>query len=179
MGCMGYIAAGIGKVLSSESLTVYFDCLGDLPVGVLQLACKRVVLEHKWATFPTVAEIREAATKTSHGELTELSPAEAWQLAWRVVANTDPEIDGSFTRATAGVPDLVVRSIRAMGLTALCYGEEPVGVVRAQFIKVYEQLAARKRTEALMPASVRQAIEGIGKLPPEVRGAIAGIGEEP
>src|SRR5262249_4373334 len=137
----------------------------DLPLDVLKLAAKRVVLEHRWATFPTVAELRAAAAETMQGQVAELSPAEAWAIAWRVVGSTDPEVEGSFQRASKGVPPLVVEAIRAFGLNSLCYGKEPVGVVRGQVLKVYEQLAAREQRTALMPASVRAAIEGIGKLP--------------
>src|SRR5262249_5871634 len=116
LAVIGYVAAGIGKALPAESLEVYFDCLGDLPLDVLKLAAKRVVLEHRWATFPTVAELRAAAAETMQGQVAELSPAEAWAIAWRVVGSTDPEVEGSFQRASKGVPPLVVEAIRAFGL---------------------------------------------------------------
>lgn len=176
---VAYITAGSGKSLASDSIAVYYDCLGDLPFEVLKLAAKRVVLEHRWATFPTVAELREAATKTAKGELTELSPAEAWELAWGAIGRIDPEVDGSFARATKDFPALVTRAIQVFGLSSLCHGNEPLTVVRAQFMRIFEQLASRERTAATLPAALTSAIEGRAALPAPVRQAIEGIGKEP
>jgi hypothetical protein len=174
---IAYIAAGTGKTLAPESLEVYFDCLGDLPCEVLAVAAKRVVLEHKYATFPTVAELREAASLTARGQISDLSPAEAWALAWRAVADTDPEVDGSFERAAKKLKlaPLVAEAIRVYGLQSLCYGAEPVGVVRGQFLKIYEQLAARAKRAALLPAAVARAVAEIGAKRPAGSSRVAAL----
>lgn len=170
-----YVAAGCGKALSAPSLEVYFDLLGDLPADVFALAAKRVLLTHRYATFPTVAELREAATLTARGEVAALPSGEAWEIGWSIVRRTDPEIEGSFDRASANAPALVKRTILAIGLPSLCYGDDPVSVVRAQFIRVYEQLAARESARRLMPAPVARAIEA--RAAPAL--AIAGLGPQP
>lgn len=159
---VAYITAGCGKPLSVDAQVVYFDLLGDLPADVLRLGAKKVLLEHHWATFPTVAELRQAAIESVRGEVKELSGAEAWWMAWRIAADTDPEIEGSFDRACqrAKAPRLVVEAVTSMGLLDLCYGEEPVGVVRGQFLKVYDQLAARDRRKALLPPAVTAELNG-------------------
>lgn len=159
---MAYIEAATGKSVSSDTAEVYFDLLGDLPVGVFQLAAKRVVLEHRWATFPSVAELREAASETAQGAVKPLSAGEAWSIAWKAAGRIDPEISGSAERGLAGLPELVVEAVRAFGIPALCCGREPVGVVRAQFVKIFEQLAAREKRIALMPPAIRQAVAAIG-----------------
>ena len=56
------------------------------------------------------------------------------------------------------MPPLVVEAMRAFGIPALCYGKEPVTVVRAQFAKIFEQLAARERRLRLMPPAMRSEI---------------------
>ena len=178
---MGYLSAGCNKALPEQSLEVYFDCLGDLSFDGLMIAAKRVLLEHRYANFPTIAELREAAAQTMRGKVIDLSPAEAWEMAWRAVARIDPEVGGSFSRVTSGLPGIVVEAMRAFGVHALCYGEEPVGVVRGQFLKIYEQLAARDKRAALLPASTKHAIEAIGQttqLPAKVTRAIEGIGQK-
>jgi len=134
-------------------------------------------MEHKWATFPSIAELREAAAETQRGTVKELSPAEAWAIAWRIAANTDPEIDGSFARASKDAPPLVLEAIRAFGLLDLCYGKEPVGVIRGQFLRVFEQLAARERRRALLPAALTQAIEQRDKSDQVAEGARRNIAE--
>lgn len=160
---MAYIGAGIGKRLEEASMDVYYDLLGDLPKDVLQTAAKRVCLEHKWATFPSVAELREAAAETIRGEKKSLSAAEAWELAWNATKKIDLEIEGSFDRACANVPPLVIEAMRSFGLAALIYGEEPVGVVRGQFMKIFEQISARDHRLTLLPQSVKASIEKIGR----------------
>lgn len=157
---MGYIGTACGKPLSADGHEVYFDLLGDLAFDVLQTAARRVLLEHRWASFPSVAELRAAAVETAAGQVSELSEGEAWALAWRIAADTDPEVQGNFERACqrAKAPPLVVRAITIFGLNDLCYGKEPVAVLRGQFLKVFGQLQGRERRAALLPAAVKAAI---------------------
>lgn len=175
-----YIAIGCGKDLTTEALEVYFDLLGDLPFEVAKTAAWRVLTEHKYATFPSIAEIRAAAVDTARGQVSELSEAEAWAVAWKIAGDTDPEIPGSFHRACErhkAVP-LVVEAVRAFGLQAICYGQEPVGVVRGQFLKVFGQLAARDRRAALLPPGTHAALKDIRDrraVPAPVQQALAGI----
>jgi hypothetical protein len=179
---IGYISAGCGKSLSRESQVVYFDLLGDLPFNIGQLAAKRVLAEHKWSTFPSIAELRQAAVESLRGEVKELSGAKAWELAWRAVGRIDPEIDGSRERAFNGLPSIVVEAINAFGLLDLCYGKEPVGVLRGQFLRIFDQLAERERRAALLPPKVHQALDdvrGRNVLPhPAARLALEGIGKD-
>lgn len=161
---MAYITAAIGKPLPVESLVVYYDLLGDLPLEVLQTAAKRVCLEHKWANFPSVAEIREAAAETMHGAVKEMSPAEVWDRAWSLVRDIDLEIPHTL-ECLKNQPPIVQESIKVFGLPALVYGKEPVGVIRGQFIKIVEQLQARDRRKALLPESLKQSIAAIGNRP--------------
>ena len=177
---VAYVATAIDKELPKDRIAVYFDLLGDLPFEVLISAAKKVVLEHPWATFPSAAELRQAASETMRGKVTDLSPAEAWEIAWRVAGKTDPESEGSFSRATKDVPAIIVEAIKAYGVNSLCYGKEPVAVVRRQFIEIYQQIAAREKRAALLPAKLKKTIEeGPSKpLPPKVLKAIEGIGKE-
>lgn len=156
---MAALTAGTGKDLSADAKEVYFDCLNDLSVEVFGLAAKRVLMEHRWATFPSIAELREAAAETQRGTVKELSSGEAWALAWRAVGGIDPEVSGSYARGVSGLPPLVVEAMDAYGINPLCYGKEPVGVIRGQFIKIYDQLAAREKRRALLPASLTAQIE--------------------
>lgn len=192
---MNYIRLAIGKdKIDRDMLDVYFDCLGDLDAAAFQLAARRVILEHRFPTWPSIAELRQAAVESSRGEVKEMSPAEAWDVAWTAVCRIDLEVAGSAERALKQVPPLVVEALRAFGLPSLCVsggrdfdGDErrtdPVSVQRGQFIEIYKQLATRDRRAALLPpathaelrdirerreraAPVRQAIEGIGRAVP-------------
>ena len=176
-GCIAFITAATGKQLSDDALEVYFQLLGDLPLSVFQVSCERVVLEHKWATFPTVAELREAAAETMQGSVKQMSAAEAWDLAWDSAKRIDLEIEGSLQRATKDMPPLVLEAMKAFGIPPLVYGKDPVGVIRGQFMNIFEQLAARERRQSLLPKRVLDAIANKGC--PRLGDVVKGIGRMP
>ncbi len=151
---------GFGKPMDEFTVAVYYDALGDIPLEALRVASKRVMMQQKW--FPTIHELRQAASETQAGEVTSLPPAEAWALAWRAACRIDPEVDGSVDRACAGLPLLVVEALRAFGVNAMVYGKEPVGVIRGQFLKIYEQIQAKAQRERVLPAQLKQQIKAIG-----------------
>lgn len=169
------LTLGTGKPLTTDAAEVYFDCLGDLSFDVAKIACKRVLMEHKWATFPSIAELRQAAAETTQGTVKELGSGEAWSLAWRAVGQIDPEVSGSYARGVEGLPPLVIEAMEVYGINPLCYGKEPVGVIRAQFTKIYDQLADRDRRRSLMPPKLTQQIEAQGRQ--VVSLALRGIGD--
>lgn len=179
----GFIAAGCGKSLSTESQLAYFEMLKDIPADVGMLAATRVLAEHRFASFPTIAELRAAAADTVRGQVTATAPAEAWDIAWRIIQRTDPDRPGSFERACKieKAPPLVIDAIHTFGILDLCYGKESVGVLRGQFLKTFEQLAARDRRAALLPAGTHAALKDIRDrqaLAAPARLAIEGIGKE-
>lgn len=176
---MAYISTAIGKPLgeteeeADRRLEVYFDLLGDLEYQQFKMAAKKVCLEHKWATFPSAAELREAAAIVARGRVVDMPPAEAWELAWKAVARIDLEIDGSVDRACADLPPAVFQAMKAFGLPSLCYGKEPVSIVRAQFLKVYEQLLQRDQKAALLPPALKKQIED--QSTPPIAGSVASL----
>ncbi len=177
------ITAGCGKSLAMESQVVYFDLLGDLDASVLRIAADRVLAEHVWSTFPSIAELRQAAVDTLRGDVKELSPGEAWEMAWKAAANIDPEVQSSIDRAKAKLPPIVWEAVSCLSLLDLCYGREPVGVIRGQFMRIYEGLASRDRRKALLPPATLAALDNIRErraIPGNVRvaGMLAGIGKE-
>ena len=157
---MAYLEAGSKCALSKESANVYFDLLGDLPASALQLGARRVLLEHPWATFPSIAELRQAAVLTMQGKVSDLSPGEAWALAWKEVGRIDPELPHTMEKSRAKLPPLVWEAMLAMGLNDLCYGKEtPASVMRGQFMKVYQTLSEREQRRAVLPFQLTAEIE--------------------
>lgn len=173
---MGFLESACGKPLPPKALDVYFELLGDLPVDVLRLSAQRVALEHPWANFPSIAELRAAAAEIVRGLVKEVSPAESWELAWRAAGRIDLEIDGSADRAMNGLPEIVQEAMRAYSIPSLVYGKDPVGVIRGQFLKIFEQLAARDRRIALLPAAMKKKIVETGDRPPVIQKVLDQIG---
>lgn len=179
---MGRIAVAIQKpLMSGMTLEVYFDLLNDLPIDALRAGAKRVLLEHQWSTFPTVAELRKASVESSCGTVAAMTAGEAWGLASKAVARIDMEIPHTVAKAMAGLPPLVVRAMQAYGLASLVHGKEPLGVVRAQFERIFSGLAEAEAKRALLPQSLVQAIEQQGRREPlagPVAAAVQAIGKE-
>lgn len=181
-GCMAYLSAAVQKPIGKDSVEVYYDLLQDLDLAVLQAACKRVALSHVWATFPSVAEVRQAATDVLQGDVP--CAAEAWRLAQAVARSYDPEIVGEYTRRGKtypcqlaalldGLPLPVVEAITAFGVLRLV-GNERRGVLSAQFHVCYEQLTSSARKQALMPEPIREGIAAPRR--PVIAGILQGIG---
>lgn len=183
---MAFIGNAISKPPNAEQVEVYFDLLGDLPEDVMRMAARRVCLEHPWPSWPSVAELRRAAAQAQRGDAAELTAADAWSLAWKAGRKIDlDEADatdpgGSVDRACKNLPPLVFRAMCTFGLRELAYSQDSMTVVRAQFMKVYEQLAAREKELGLLPPLLRQQIEA--KAPQPIAGKvpnIAAIGQMP
>lgn len=191
---VAYITAATGKALEANRLEVFFDLLGDLPFDVLLSASRRVCLEHPWNTFPSVAEIRAAAVLSQRGDLTDISPSQAWEMAQKFRERFDPDIQGEYVIVLEGkrttypsqfhylthkLPKSVVAAIRTFGPLSLSVGDEPTGVLRAQFMETYQQIVASERREAILPEPLKREIEAIGKLPSKITKVIGEIGKPP
>ena len=185
-----YLTAGTGKDLIADSKAVYWDCLKDMPFEVMMASAQKVLMEHPWATFPSVAELRQAASETIRGKVNEVSPSEAWMMARKVAAGYDPDLQGSywaegklwpsqFAFLIHRLPVVVVKAIREFGVLSLSVNEGAISIVRAQFIDTFRQVAAREKREALLPDALKQTIAETGEcrtLPPKIVDVIAAIG---
>lgn len=166
-----YLTCATNKVLTREAKEVYYDLLGDLDADVFRLAAKQVALSHVWATYPSAAELRQAAATITQGCVKRLSAAEAWKIAWDAASEIDLDMHGEHvgrdgktypTQAAsvlARVPKLVLEAMQTYGLPSLCVTSD-VGIARAQFMRIWDQLAERDAAKALLPPDLVKAIEG-------------------
>jgi hypothetical protein len=190
--CLAYVETACKTPLSDKEAEVYWDLLRDLPLDVLRIACKRVVLEHPYKSFPSIAQLRQAASETILGQVAELAPAEAWRLASQAMSKIDPEISGPYSlngkeypsqtvAILASLPLLVRKTVSAYGIRSWTHGREQVGVVRAQFLKMFEQNVAHHKRLALMPDALKREIEAKSQAqtPSVAHASLAQIGLEP
>ncbi len=189
LAVMAYLATAVNKApLSDQAGDVYYDLLGDLKLDIVKAAAKKVALSHVWATFPSVAELRQAAIEIMQGERAEINAAKAWEFAWKATREIDLEVTGPFKVRIDGewqtfpsqaayvlskYPSVVVEAMNAFGLAALLYGKEPVTIVRSQFMVMYGQAQERRDSIALLPPKLKAEIES---LPASVAQAIGQIG---
>lgn len=140
--------------IDEGTVAVYMRLLADIPPADLQAVIDQCIAECKF--LPTVAEIRERwhiLTRT----LGQLSAAEAWGQVKAEVRRI-----GSWGTPKFDDPT-VARVVKMMGWNEICMSEAPEGVDRAQFMKMYEQLAGREeQVQKLLPQARDLAERNIG-----------------
>ncbi len=146
---------------------VWYEMLGDLDYVTANMAVKKLILENTFA--PSIAEVRKAAMEILNPDV--MTAAEAWGEVERAV-RTYGYYRG--TEALASLPPRVAKVVRQFGWREICLNEEP-GVVRGQFLKMYQQVQERDHREMLLPADLRQGIQRLAGMM-DMK-AIAGGGE--
>lgn len=146
---------------------VFFELLGDLDYKVVQSAVKKHMLISEFP--PTIAEIRKLATEIKNPEL-QITAADAWgevQKAIRYFGWYCGE------EALASMSNGTRRVVEHIGWQNICESEN-MDVIRGQFMKMYGQIEAREKTEAILPEGlkndIKQLSENIGKAIPKVTG---------
>lgn len=66
LGVLSRLWIAFDKPLDPERLTIYREALDVLPLGLLDLAVKRVIREHKFNSVPTIADVWSAVRKELH-----------------------------------------------------------------------------------------------------------------
>ena len=134
---------------------VWHEMLGDLDYDVANIAIKKIIILN---TFPpAIAEVRKTAIEISNS--INITAAEAWGEVIRAVKKYGhyraKEAIASMSPATAQV-------VRCIGWSEICLTEEP-GVIRAHFLKMYDQIAAREQEKQLLSPTMQTEIKKIAK----------------
>ena len=127
---------------------MYAIALSDIDDVILKLAVVRCIQECVF--FPSVAEIRVQAEMLleAAGGNRALSPGEAWKDV----------VDCAKSSGRPFATPEVERAARIYGWRELCMVlEKDVGVARAQFMRIYEGVLARKREERVSGALLEQS----------------------
>ena len=130
---------------------VWHEMLGDLDYATANMAVKKLILEN---TFPpSIAEVRKAAMEILNPDV--MTAAEAWGEVERAVRTYGYYQE---TKAMASLSPRTAKVVRQIGWREICLNEE-AGVVRGQFLKMYQQVQERDRREMQLPAGLRNEIQ--------------------
>lgn len=136
---------------SGITLNVWHEMLGDLDYQVAQLAVKKLIMQ---STFPpSIAEVRKAATDMLNPGLT--TGAQAWGEVTRAIRDYGYYREAE---AIASMSPTTARVVKYMGWRDICMSEEPTGVLRGHFMRMYDQVADREAQERLLPAGLQEQI---------------------
>jgi hypothetical protein len=141
---VGILTAIFPNHLSADGVRAYASLLDDIPAVVLKVAMEQCAKDCKF--FPSVAEIRDRATKIS--TVGPENAAEAWEDVMIAIKRDgfyrQPEFENSITQ----------RAVAAMDWQALCSSENTIAD-RAHFMKIYDQLIEPQKQEAKLTPSAR------------------------
>lgn len=141
--------------VTEDKARLWFDLIGDLPFKLAQMALKKVMLTSQFP--PTVADIRKAAVEIITPASETLDAGKAWgevQKAIRKCGWCDPE--GAYKLMSP----LTKQVVDQMSWKEIC-GCEELGVMRGQFMKMFNTLADRQKEQRLLPEKFRKQIAGI------------------
>lgn len=137
----------------ADSIKIWFQMLQDLEYRTANLAIQKYMLTNKFP--PTIADIRELSTDVQYGSLPD------WGEGWEKVITAIRKY--GWYRANEAMEtfdDLTRTCVERLGFKNLCMSEN-VMADRANFRQIYEQLAARKQKESVLPLGLVQEVERI------------------
>ena len=149
---MAMIEAGYPRwVPKKDTVSVYYEVLGDLPLDLLQAAVLQwISSDSPWP--PSPGQLRAAAFKLIEHTERRLTAGEAWKEALDKIDYYKPPKPEDFT------DPLVFEALESIGGNRrLCMSrEDSLTSSRARFIQAYEALRGRERTETRMLPRVRE-----------------------
>lgn len=154
------------KLLPNEqAVELWYRQLQDLDYKIAETALNEWVATEKWS--PSIADIRELAARIRFGEVPD------WGDGWR---NTMKAIRmyGYYRpeEAMESLDDLTRETVKRLGFQNLCLSENQEAD-RANFRKIYEQLADRKIRDAQISEKLRDLIAGF-----RTETSLLGVSEE-
>ncbi len=169
---LAFVTALYPKIeLGPATVPAWHEMLGDMPFELAMTATKRVLSQQTFPSLPAIGEIRAAAVDLTAPKLRD--PGEAWREVMQEIRRV-----GSYGKPEFSTPEVAL-AVATIGWRELCLSDEGDGVIRAHFLRVYEQYARRAREDAVLPETVkRQALTGDAR-PMLIGDLLSGIGEGP
>ena len=144
---------------------LWHEMLEDIDYKTAEKSVKKIISQNKFA--PTIAEVRQAVYEVNNpGELTA---GEAFE---QVLSAVKKYVYMQEKKALESLPPKTAKTVRAMGYQEICMATQ-VDVVRGQFIKIYDQISERKKSQEKLPENLKQEIQElnqVGEFPRLVKG---------
>ena len=140
------------KLLPNEpAMELWYNQLKDIPYNVAEATLNKWVATEKWS--PSIADIRKTASEMVNGVTDD------WGKGWEQVEKAI-RYYGQYreAEALADMDDLTRRTVERLGFKNICVSENIIAD-RANFRTIYEQLAQRKETEQVVPATLKALID--------------------
>ena len=133
---------------TQETVTVYVELLQDLDMEESHLAVRRLLMASEFP--PTVASIRKKVLEQIDG--LPLTKSDAWELVMLKVRK-----HGTYERPNFE-DQIVAQVVHAIGYREICTSSN-TDTLRAQFFRMYEELAEKHIEEQLSSVSFNRQLE--------------------
>lgn len=142
---------------TEDKVLLWHELFADVSFEVAQAALKKLMVSSPFP--PSIADLRREVVAVTVPLEDQISPAEAWGMVVHAIRKYGYYQE---EKAKASLPSAVRRTVDYIGWQELCLSDEP-DVIRAQFMRMYEQVTARQRQEALLPPAVKQHIASLAE----------------
>lgn len=139
--------------VTDVKVALWHDMIGDLPYELAQTALKKVMLTSHFP--PTVAEVRKAAADIIQSGKEEMDAGKAWGEVQKAISKWgyyEPQ------KALDMLSPLTRQVAEQISWREICSCETP-GVIRGQFMKMYDSLKIRKKENMMLPESFKNKIK--------------------
>jgi len=144
--------------ITESMVELWHELLGDLEFNLAIAAAKKLILESPFP--PTIADIRKRAVEIMTPAEDKIDASTAWGEvvhAIRMFGYPRPQ------EALESMSPRTRKVVEQMGWQEICQATDP-GVVRGQFLRMYEAYSAREKQDALLPQKMRDEIKQIANL---------------
>ncbi len=138
-------------------LNTWYECLGDLDYKLVLQAVKKTIIESPYP--PTIHEVRKKAIEFVN-PTTQKTGIEAWNEAIKMISNGLYMTEEQFNNYSSEVKRFFgsVNQVRQLAMVDM---ETINTVTKGQFLKQYDILVQRDKEEKLLPAPMKEMIEGL------------------
>lgn len=138
---------------NKQAMELWYRELCDIPYEVAEAALRKWVSISKWS--PAIADIREQAATLRNGEIPSWS--DGWDECCRAIKK-----HGMYgvNKAMEELTGITKETVKRLGFKELCISENPM-TDRANFRKIFEELAMKKQKAAQLSEGLTQRIEEI------------------
>jgi hypothetical protein len=143
--------------LTTETYLAYAGMLEDLPLDELAPAMKQVAAESEF--FPTVAKIRDKVLELRRLQDDTPTAFEAWQAVQEAVQTRRYKTPDFHPRAADAIMQTMGRGtvLNALNALALTDVDDVTNFVQPRFLRCYDLVDGKSRTEQAMLPEVRDA----------------------
>lgn len=138
------------------TIELWTEMLADVPFEVAQIAVKKLILESPFP--PTISDVRKQIVDITNPD-SKIDPSTAWgevTRALRIYGYPRPQ------EALQSMSPRTRKVVESMGWQEICQADK-AGVVRGQFLKMYEAYSSREKQDALLPQGMKDIIKQIGR----------------